>query len=250
MMTIPNNWAQLTAKQAFSVVKYTLEGKNIASKMRILEAILPLEVLPIYTQLKANQIQTLLPLVDWTFQKPITTPHLQYFVIDDVKFFLPDTAFKNVHLIEYSYATDAYNDLLLKNKSAINRLIACLCRPEKLCDKLSPDYNGDPREKFNPELLEHYASLIQHLPVEFKCYFIKYFESCADYIVEQFRPLFTPTHESSEAESNRPNFGWLGFIMALADTSVFGNFEQTQYTNIYTALAYRLKKFYDEKDLK
>jgi hypothetical protein len=251
---IARSWSKLTPQQAFNAVLYSVEGKNTRSKMRIIEALLPLDMIPTYAQLSAKEIRALLSSVNWVFDAPILEPHINHFIINDVKFVLPEPKFKNVHLIEFSYASDFYNQMVEgKNEAMINKLIASLCRPEvKDLDRLSPQYNGDPRERFNPELIDMYADLIQHLGFEFKSYFVRYFNSCADHIVTQFKPLFTPqnANDNQGHKLETPNFGWLGVIMALADAGVFGNFEQTQYTNIYTALAYRLKKYYDEKELK
>jgi hypothetical protein len=253
-MTIPNKWKILTAQQAYKAVFFSLEGQTTSAKMRILETILPENLIPVYAKLSAKKIRSLLKDVEWVYSTPILEPHEKFFYLNDKKFVLPDAKFKNVNLIEFSYATEAYNDMVEnKNHKALNKIVACLCRPEVAnLDILSPQYSGDSRERFNPELLDFYTDQIQHLPIEFKSYFIHYFNSCADNLVAQFKPLFTQQNETADDrnKANTPNFGWLGVIMSLADAGVFGNFEQTQYTNIYTALAYRLKKYYDEKDLK
>jgi hypothetical protein len=245
---IPKKWEDISPDIAVSIAPDILRGvDDVKAKLKILEALLPSEVLPVFAKLKPAKIRPLLKDTEWVFTTPIIKPHLHTFTINDVQYHLPKETFKNVHLIEYSYATNFYRHLAEKKDfKALNKIIASLCRPAKLdLDEQSPDYNGDPREKFNPTLIDQRAELFDSLPAEFKAYFIIYFNSCSEHITKQFKVLFDGDTEGAKG----PNFGWLGVIYGLADSGVFGNFEQCQFTNIYTALGYRLKKYYEAKEI-
>lgn len=243
---IPKKWSDVSPNIALSIAPEILRGQLTSAKMKILEALLPSEILPVFAKLKANKIRGLFKDIEWVFSTPILKPHLHTFSINEVQYHLPKENFGNVNLIEYSYATKFYRDLAdKKDGTALNKIIAALCRPSKEnLDMNSPNFDGDPREKFNPTLIDQRAELFDNLTPEFKAYFILYFNGCSEHIVKTFKVLF-----EGDEKSKAPNFGWLGVIYGLADTGVFGNFEQTQFTNIYTALGYRLKKYYEAKEI-
>lgn len=247
---IPRSWDELTDTQAIAIAPFALRSKgNLGVKMKAYEALLPPELLPVYAKLSAKEIQPLLRDVNWIYETPVTKPHIRSFTINNIAYLLPREDFKNVRIIEYSYANQFYDELFDKKSfKALNKVIASLCRPAKKdVDTESPDYDGDPRERFNPELIDQRAELFDNLPMEFKAYFLLLYNGCSEHIVKQFKPLFG--EGGDDGKSKTPNFGWLGIIMSLADAGVFGSFEQTQYTFLYTAMAYRLKKYYEAKEL-
>lgn len=246
---IPKKWEDIPPSVALAIAPEILKGvESIPAKMKILEALLPSDILPVYATLKPNQIRPLFKQIEWVFSQPFIQPHLDTFTINGIQYHLPRERFLNVSLIEYSYATKFYKDLgETNNYNAINKLIASLCRPSKAdLDIAANDYDGDPREKFNPQLIDQRAALMDNLSTEFKAYFILFFNYCSEHIVKQFKPLFEGNQKDTEGGVN---FGWLGVIYGLADAGVFGNFESTQFTNIYTALGYRLKKHFEAKEL-
>jgi hypothetical protein len=250
---IPNDWDKIEPHVAIAIAPYVLQGKeSVSAKLKILEALVPSEVLPLLANLKPEKVRLMFPDIEWVFSKPILKSHIESFVVHNISYFLPLEKFTNVNLIEFSYATKAYDDLC-ENKSpiALNKLIASLCRQQKIdVDTSNPDFDGDIRERFNPYYLDKRADAFNDLSSELKSYFLLFFDGCSSHIVKTFKPLFSKENTEGSDKPSTPNFGWLGTIMSLSDTHVFGNFEQTQYTNIYTALGYRLKKYYEEKELK
>jgi hypothetical protein len=245
---IPKSWDDIEPTKAIAVAPYILNGnvEDIGSQMKILEVLLPSEVLPLYSNMKPKQVKSFLKDVEWIYSANVITPHFESFSVGGIMYHLPKKKFENVNLIEFTYATNFYKDLVGgKDPLALDKLIAVLCRPSKeKYDPNSVENDGDVREKFNPELIEKRSEAIAPLISEFKAYFLLYFLGCSDHLVKQFKPLFTGSDDK-----NKVDFGWLGVIYTLADAQIFGNFEQTQYTNIYTAMMYRLKKYYEFKEM-
>lgn len=252
----PKTWAGLTQNQILAVAPRVLQSPTIANKMCVFESLLNVEQLPIYAILNAEKVLQQLRHVEWLWKTPLLEPIIPSFNIGGVDYLLPKARFEKLNIMEWSAANNAFDAMSATGNftgskpqtAQINNLILSLCRPSKHdLDETAVDYQGDPREKFNPELIESRLPLIQQLSENQKAYFLLYFVSCKKHIATQFKVLFK--QENTEGVK-KLDFGWIGVMMDLAKEGVFGNFEQTQFTPLYTILYYRAKCHYDSEELK
>lgn len=237
---LPQKWEEITEKQFLKLAPHLFPAPNgkIESQVFILQELLPISKRK-FLKIRPEAIRDLALCLDWIFDNPSHIPGIRKFNWKGESYLLPKSKLSNVVGIEFAYADAQFQNFVdpkRRNPKALDKLLAALCRPQKVnLDIRNPEYNGDPREKFNSEIAEDRSEEFAKLPIEIKMTVLFFFVGCKKWIMKHFK--FT----SDEKSSTGLNLGWTGMLMDLAKTTVFGDFEKTCFTPLHTILVY-LKK--------
>jgi hypothetical protein len=240
---IPQDWKELTESQLLDIIPFVNED-SAECRLNILQNLVPSEALPFVLALH-NQHEDLFHLTEllgWMYKTPLCTPVIPVFTLENgMELYLPKDSLENINVIEFVYADSYYTNIAKGISYDIDKLILSLCRPKRPdYDPENPnDTSDDPREKFNPTLALARLPLIEDFDYRKKLYFIKFFSDCKEKIAEmpRLQPLF-----QGGSKLNIPDYGWSGMLMELSKQGVFGNFEQTQYSNLMNALIYSARE--------
>jgi len=174
----------------------------------------------------------------------------------------PADALTNCTMYEYKEALLHYTQYIAYNmEQDLNQLIATLYRPSVRFYTIRKWFGqilSDPRRPFNTKTdsskLMLRAAGIHNLPKHIKLAVLIWFGNCVDFITSgkptidgiemDFSILFSKKTDSDNAPAG---IGLTGIIYSLAESSVFGNAEQTGNTNLYDVLVrlYQLKLDHD-----
>lgn len=173
----------------------------------------------------------------------------------------PDHALTNCSIFEYKEAYTQYNSFLkYRDEESLNRLVAILYRPRKLLYSIRKRIawnHIDERQSFtirtNGLKLSRRVEKVKQLPAHIKTAVFIWFENCVQYImtgrptIDGIEMDFSILFSKSSNETEQSGIGLTGIIYSLAESSVFGNSDQTSNTNLYDVLArlYQLKSDYD-----
>lgn len=180
-----------------------------------------------------NQIQ-------WVFTPPVERPFPTLEHSGNV-YILPEENFSDTTAIELSMAFIAYTDFVdpeEPDKTALDRLIATLCRPARkdlAAFRLSNDWTGDDREPYNETRMLKRSAELQSLPMGMKVAFLSYFEVQAKFFLDQYESLFGGDSEPRYGDGR----GWIMLLKNIAKEGHFGNFDEVgkQYAHLVYAAA-------------
>lgn len=268
---VPSSFTEISTKQALAVLPYIISPPQHPEELAKAQAQVLYRLLPIYnyqwrklaTPANAGALNSMLQLTNFLFETPGTKPLFTEFRFNGVQYLLPSDKLSNCSLIEYAFADKALTGILALDNSpkneakkleAITRIVAILCRPMRTdVDLQSPEYEGDPREKFSTPLVEHRVQIFKKLPLHIKQAVFLYFVAGRKWLHENFKVLFD-NREPNEPETknipfgktklNAPDFGWMGVIFQLAESGVFGPFDQVKHFFLHTACYHMAQKAY------
>ena len=103
---------------------------------------------------------------------------------------------------------------------SLNKLIGSIYRPKAKNNKeTSTNYNGDPREAFNSNLVDLYAKKFKKLNPEIKIAILLFYQGCRKFLHLNFKHVF----EQSSSGSTSKGYGSLSLIDALTGDDVTKN---------------------------
>jgi len=166
-------------------------------------------------------------------------------------FYGPAHGLTDCSFAEYRHAFDAYRNFSVKHEpNELNKLVAILYRPERehyQDVKLSVDYDGQQREKYNYHLVADRAGIINELPYYQKYAIYLFFRNCDLFFRTKeievsgqqvcFKVLF------KEGEEKGESLGLNSLLFSMADAGTFGNIKETDEANLYDIFL----KLYDAK---
>lgn len=241
-MELLSSWEQLSAEQVLAIAPILLQKPSIANQIAVLETLLSAKQAFVYAQFTPEQVSKLLHQAkDW-WSKPLKKPIIPTFSMGDMQYLLPDECFYHCCFVEFIHAESIFQQLI-KNPSdeqLVDRLILSLCRPQRQ-DVLSesPEWDGDYRERFNPELIQGRMDKAQ-FSNEFRAYFLLFFHGCMTFIHGRYPRIF----KNTEAAAPK-GFGWTGVVYDIADKGTFGTALNVKYSPLYNVLTYLDKCQYD-----
>jgi len=156
---------------------------------------------------------------------------------------LPGDYFRNGSLIEFIFADALLQHIVVDeeiNEDMLNELVAVLCRPARpfWCIKQHlADYNtGDPRQRFNSALLQRRKQRLASLPLHYKIYVLRYFVGCKLHILESYPALFPKPSKHEQINKSAQGGSWIELLKDIADTKLYGNYDETAHYNLHTIL--------------
>jgi len=221
----PTEWEQLNAEQFALAVKILSKGYlGEKDKTLFFNMVLGLKNFPVY-----NLPVSLLQLSDFMLDivEPFNKVFFKELNINGVTYYGPDDGFYIVRLGEWAFADTFFTEFVKnKNEEMCNKMIACLYRPSGnsygvkggIYNPESVDYDGDIREKFNDNLIEHRSKIFEELDCDVKNAIIFNYRIMRRWIEEKYPNLFP--HEKPKLRviiSRQNNNGWDKFIRNLCN---------------------------------
>ncbi len=219
----PCRWEELTPKQFIDIVS-VISHQEItdADNIFIINTILGLKKCPLFNWPdRISHLNKFLFEIKEPFSKVFITeihPHGQ-------PFYGPSDAFNNVKIGEFAFA-DTYFMAYIKTHRVefMNKVIAALYRPRVLnLDPTSYDYQGDFREPFNENIIDHRASLVDRIPRPVKEAIIFNYRIIRKYIEMQY-PYVFPQEKNKDVTvvkiGSSTQAGWDKFLRSLCNGDI------------------------------
>lgn len=268
-MWLPNTWSQLLPQMVLEIAPYVLSD-TIQNRLRCLEMLCLPENSAELSMMTPRQVLDVLPRLNWLYDEPLTYPVVDSFQFGQETFLLPQEGLRGCSIVEFAFAERYFDELTANgrfskskpNPAAIDGLILAICRPkDPKINQDDPHWEGDMREYFSPVLNKRRAAsgLMNVISTNFKAFFLLYYIGCKKQIQKQFGILFKNDHQTLNKDVLAPpihqtispaDFSWAGVIFDLAESGIFGNYEQTQYKDLHTILYYLSYKQYQYLELK
>lgn len=251
----PESWAECTPEQ----VPVFLLARRIPAEMRdrvvyesLVQAFLGLtEKEWRKLVLSIEQWKKIKTLTAWIFETALPEKPFDFFKFEGIWYYLPEPNFKNTSAIEVSLANMAYVEFAHPEKpdlSAIDRLIAILCRPQRAdleAFQASEQWNGDLRQPFNQNRAELTAKVFVNLPFAIKVAFLTYFEQMNTAFLADFSEMFGTEKEKEPRYAK--GLGWLMILKNVAKSGIWGNFETVCRQPARTVWAFMLDDTLDSR---
>lgn len=179
----------------------------------------------LFNQLTGEQVQRLLPYIEWALSERVTTRPFDSFVVDGVEYVLPAEDLANTSAIELAMGSIYYLQYARPqqpNLQAAYLLAATLCRPRRLDHEAwstSTDFNGDVREEYNSILAESRAKQFEAMPFGVIIAVVQYWETMYTRFLTRYGEVFG---EDAEEEAKPLYPAGEGWIAALEDVAVIG----------------------------
>ncbi len=186
---LPENVEELTGKQFIGIAgllhqEYTTYLKASLSALRILSGMSRWKFLRLSNEVKLNSLEH----VQWIFDKISITKNL---IPVYKKFYGPAEELNNMTLAEFHFAEQYYLQIKENDYSALPHLIATIYRKAKPGYNKSLDKDGDVRQKFNSNIVDHYAAKIAKWPDAVKFAILIFYDSCRDQIAKENKEIFS-----------------------------------------------------------
>ena len=173
----------------------------------------------------------------------------------------PKDALLNTVYGEYLQLISALNDFSRTGEEQfLDKIVATIYRPKKEnYERIfnHPSFDGDIREKFNPNLTNHYTATLATLPHHVK-FAIYLYVASSQYFIANNTALdigggntidLTMLFETSTV--SQPNsLGMVGTLYSLAETKVFGAAKDVAEQNTYDILAFLVRQKQEIENLK
>lgn len=174
-------------------------------------------------------------------------PVLKYVSLSGVRCYLPALAMSNAPLIQFVWAEEYYQNLQNEQdfERNIDGLVSVLCaHPLRL---LAMKLNLGTR------FIDWDHHPVLKLPMAVKFAVLQYYHGTRGKIRQAFSPMFTAENGGGDVGPDYTSkYRWWALTHDLAEKGVFGNFEQTCYTNLHNVLhhvSYNSDK-YKESEIK
>ena len=228
---VAENWSELTPEQVLNLIVCTRlkdcrTTDSEAAACRIWLNISPKKWRKMV--LAHYQWGALVKAFDWLFTTRPTGQPLRSFFHEGINYHLPADDFADTDAIDLAYANMAYLEFSQPDNSdlsALDRLIATLCRPMRpdwRQFKMSPHWDGDLREEFNEQLMIDRAQSLARLELNAKILILDYFERMNEAFLTEFGEIFGGTGEPRYGDGR----GWIMMLKNVARQGTFGNFDQ------------------------
>lgn len=210
---VPSTWNELTRRQLLRLMRGAL-----TLKPEFLTTYYLLVILGIRGSLFAafTQVQklSLAYLTDFLSEQPTLTdnllPSFRLPVLKTKcfkKLYGPAANFNNLVMGEFICTETLFLAWhKTKDHKFLDLLVAILYRPKrKGYNPNSPDFKGDVREDFNPNLFEGRADKwIKHVPAHFKMAVLYYYVGCRAALMEQYPEAFSGSDEATSIPTAAP----------------------------------------------
>ncbi|WP_026995141.1 hypothetical protein [Flectobacillus major] len=240
----------LTAKHYLNNTEVSLDTYN--SIRKDIAKVLTRMPTKVFERLNTEQRLAVYRSCDWVKHIEVIAKPFQYFVIDNVHYFLPAERFADTSAIEYAMSLLHYAQFSNQGQTdAAFQLVATLCRPQRKDLNLfrhSTLWNGDYREEYNTILANERAAVFKEkLSFGVVAGIQEYYSNMLKGYMERYASLF------EEAENMQPLFpsgeGCIAMLEDVAETGLYGSFNEVCATPIETIYMYlKHKKVKAEKE--
>jgi len=154
---------------------------------------------------------------------------------------LPEANFADVTVDEYNFI-DTYLSTLKDNPENLLKVVAVMCRPYRpKAERKSEQYDGYPREHFNPEIVKQRARHLEKVPDYVKVAVLDFAIRMQLFLKARYGVLF-------EGGGKGRNWGWTGLMLSIAENGPFGKQEEVKKVALHTVLFYTVKKIVEARE--
>lgn len=245
---LAGNWTDLDDSSRLFCLKELLavpptpEGGDVVAKIKIVKQLLGLPK-SVFRDLSDDQLSVLVDKMDWLTLDALDAPLIRQFNHGGIDWFLPKALFVDGAAIEFPMA-DQFVEAFAKSGSDSDLL--------KVVGSLAtPSVNGSKERQIirNREDAEHRADILRGIPTETAMAVLLYFLGVKQYIAQKYGSfLFDDDDDDDDdalvraATAHFPNFGWWGAYLGIAETGVFGNYEQVLHTSFHRVIMFLIEK--------
>lgn len=228
LVGIPEKWQEVNAEQAADLITLVFDQHSPRMQLKALEICMGKHYR--HTKIMATeQVMSLMELVKWLWQSPVSVPVIPHFEIDGRRYFLPDEKLENITCLEWLLADEYYEEISQGKKESIDMLLATICR------EADPDEAaGLARDDIRVQLLsrkevERRAEKMQEVDEKVKLFVMAFFSGCKKFIFDTYKNwLFQEPEEGEpipEPTTIIEKLGWYGIFQGVAESGIFGNME-------------------------
>ena len=219
----PTEWNELTQKQLLGVLHLlsTLNDKYLF-RIQVVKLLLNLNEYQYYL-MSTEQLIQLFEYFSWIEEEI----HLTNCPLDCIlkSYYGPPDELAGFTGLEWILADDAYLRYREGDEPALDTLVAVLYRPAACNAKPG---TVDPREEFNPDLVDTRAKFIAQMDHIEKIVILRFYESCRYEWEQTYNRVF------SGSESNAENYGWAEVFLAMAENGSLGKLDDVEKAPITT----------------
>jgi hypothetical protein len=207
----------------------------------------------VFLGLSDEQLSALLDKLNWLLFEGVKAPLVTCFEQKGIVWLLPKRLFEDGTAIEFAMA-DQFLDAFNKsgNETDLLKLVGSLATP------LSKNAGSSRVVICNREEAEHRADVLRGIPMETAMAVLLYFVGTKAFISEQYGKFLFDDDEDDEqddaivrsATAHFPNFGWWGAYLGIAESGVFGNYEQVLHTNFHRVAMFLIEKRREHRRMK
>jgi hypothetical protein len=234
----PTGWHEVSAQKAMALSPMLIVRPEDKFYLR-LAALQVLSGIPFmyFRLMSAEALRDLCDLISWIDQ-PLLKPIRTKIRIGFTNYYSPAENMTNMSAVEYQFCDFKLTKLgQAKNpEQIIDLIISALYRPHG-SGFTSTDY----REAFDMERVKANARHISKMKPEDKVIILTWFICCHQAMYKRYKVIFDKTGSETES-SKESNSGLMGLFFTIAETGIFGTFEQVLNTNIHTLFTYWAKK--------
>lgn len=218
------------------------EGGDVAAKIQILKHLLNLPK-AVFSNLSDEQMSALVDKLDWLTLGAIDAPLLSQFNHAGLIWLLPRAQFKDGAAIEFPMA-DQFVMAFSKSgaESDLLKVVGSLATPVE---------NGQTKRQIikSREDAEHRADILRGISIETAMAVLLYFLGIKQFIAEKYGDFLFDDEDDDDddalvraAMAHFPNFGWWGSFLGIAESGVFGTYEQVLQTNFHRVVMFLIEK--------
>jgi hypothetical protein len=237
---LPTHWGEIEPTIRLECLRLLLSDESVLVQLAILKKLIKLPSW-VWLSLHEDDLCALLNVVSWMKIEPIRAPIITAFLWQGKSYMLPTANFENGTAVQFPLADKYLQDFTEKGEEeALLKLVASLCMAAKN-DKL---------------IVEKRAELLRGMPHETQIAVMLYFIGIKQFIADTYGEyLFDDEGEEEDlavrvSVSHFPNFGWWAAYLQIAESGVFGNYEQVLNTNFHRVIMYLIEKRKESKRMK
>jgi hypothetical protein len=234
-----SSWSEITPDLLLRLTPLLFTGERAAAQAAIIPLICDVPPL-LLASLAPWQYAQLLPLTNWLWDTPLTTPIIPHFEHTGETWHLPAAELldPDFHYVEWDHLDTFLARFFQGDADVLDQLCATVARP-------ADDPLGS-RGRFDAQRLDTHAELLKTLPIPSKLYLLLFAWGCSRHIRSQFAILWEPDEDANESSndyqfassSDDIDFGWTGAAFSIAEAGAFGKFDEVLHTDAYTILYY------------
>lgn len=237
---LPTHWGEIVPSVRLECLRLLLSSESIATRLIILKKLIKLPKW-VWLALSDDDLSALLNAIDWMKIEPSTVPIISAIIWKGKTYTLPATNFDNGTAVQFPLADKFLQAFTEKGEEEdLLRLVASLCLAAK-------------NDEF---IIEKRAELLRGLPQETQVAVMLYFIGIKQFIADTYGEYLFDEEEEEEdllvrvSVSHFPNFGWWAAYLQIAESGVFGNYEQVLNTNFHKVIMYLIEKRKESKRMK
>lgn len=226
---VPESYNELSGKQLIGIAGlFLVEMELDTARLKALQILLDKSFFT-FAIIPADAKARMLQYIDWIFEKNTVTEQVLPLYRGLVG---PKKEFDNLTLSEFHFAEQYYNELIKEgNDDALNKLVAVLYRQPKPEYNYQLDSDGDARQRFNANEVDHYGRIIaKRWPPAAKQAVLFFYDGCRQYLLDLYDEVFSG---DSGAENEE---GMFGIIRGISGDK-YGDIDKVEMLNIHTALS-------------